>query len=154
MNEAALKSTTKSIVVDEIFPHSPEVLWKTLTTPEMMGRWLMTPTGFEPKVGNLFIYKTTPAGQWDGLIRCEVIEAIPNEQLTYAWRGGHPGNEGYGSLLDTLVSFTLAKVQGGTRLSLVHSGFDDVRNDTAYCKMSEGWPKVLATVSTLASEVI
>jgi uncharacterized protein YndB with AHSA1/START domain len=46
MNNAALKSNTQEIVVDEIFPHAPEALWKTLTNGELMGRWLMAPNGF------------------------------------------------------------------------------------------------------------
>ena len=32
MNEAARKPVTQEIVVDEIFPHAPEIIWKTLTT--------------------------------------------------------------------------------------------------------------------------
>jgi hypothetical protein len=32
MNEAALKSDTQDIVVEEIFPHAPETIWNTLTT--------------------------------------------------------------------------------------------------------------------------
>ena len=47
MNDIALKSDTQDIVVDEVFPHAPETIWKTLTTGELIGRWLMAPTGFE-----------------------------------------------------------------------------------------------------------
>jgi hypothetical protein len=36
MNDAALKSGTQEIVVDEVFPHAPETIWKTLTTGELM----------------------------------------------------------------------------------------------------------------------
>ena len=32
MNDAALSQTRDEIVVDEVFPHAPEVVWKTLTT--------------------------------------------------------------------------------------------------------------------------
>ena len=152
MTDAALMPATKDIVVDQVFPHTPAMLWQALTTPEMMGRWLMTPTGFEPTVGNRFTYKTTPAGAWDGTIRCEVLEAIPNQRLSYSWRGGDGSNVGYGSLLDTVVDLTLTVVEGGTRLSLVHSGFEQ-RNDMAFCKMSEGWPKVLSQVGEIAGGV-
>ena len=48
MNYAALKSDTQDIVVDEVFPHAPETIWKTLTTGELIGRWLMTPKGSRP----------------------------------------------------------------------------------------------------------
>jgi uncharacterized protein YndB with AHSA1/START domain len=152
MNDATLMAATRDIVVNEVFPHTPAMLWKALTTPEMMGRWLMTPVGFEPIVGNRFIYKTTPAGAWDGTIQCEVLEAVPTERLSYAWKAGHDANVGYGSPLDTVVLLTLSEVQGGTRLSLVHSGFQH-RNDTAFCKMSEGWPKVLQQVGAIAGGV-
>ena len=38
MNDAALKVDTQDIVVDEVFPHTPETIWKTLTTANLMGR--------------------------------------------------------------------------------------------------------------------
>ena len=59
MNDAALKSDTQDIVVDEIFPHAPETIWKTLTTGELIGRWIMAPTGFEPVKGKHFTFQTT-----------------------------------------------------------------------------------------------
>lgn len=33
MSSAALRPATRDIKVDEVFPHSPEMLWKILTTP-------------------------------------------------------------------------------------------------------------------------
>ena len=56
MNDAALKPDTQDIVVDEVFPHTPETIWKTLTTANLMGRWLMMPAGFEPVEGKHFTY--------------------------------------------------------------------------------------------------
>jgi len=80
MNDAALKPDTQDIVVDEVFPHTPETIWKTLTTANLMGRWLMMPAGFEPVEGKYFTYQTTPAGAWDGTIHCQVLEVKPNEE--------------------------------------------------------------------------
>ena len=48
MIETAMKFDTQDIVVEEVFPHAPEMIWTTLTTGELIGRWLMKPTGFEP----------------------------------------------------------------------------------------------------------
>jgi uncharacterized protein YndB with AHSA1/START domain len=160
MNEAALKSDTQAvvqeivqdIVVDEIFPHAPEVIWKTLTSGDLMGRWLMAPTGFEPVKGKRFTYQTTAAGVWDGVIHCEVLEVIPNQRLAYAWKGGHEGNAGYGSRLDTVVTFTLSKVENGTRLRLVHSGFVLPRNGIAFTNMGGGWKKVVPRIGVIAGE--
>src|SRR5580704_5052129 len=68
MTQAAMKTATQDIVVEEVFPHAPETIWKTLTTGELIGRWLMEATGFEPVKGKHFTFETTPAGQWDGTI--------------------------------------------------------------------------------------
>ena len=143
MNDAASTIDTQKIVVDEIFPHAPETIWKALTTGELIGRWLMEAHGFEPVVGNRFTYRTTPAGEWDGTIRCEVLEVVANERLVYSWKGGHEGNVGYGSRLDTIVTWTLVSVPDGTRVRVVHSGFVLPRNDTAYRNMSDGWKTVV-----------
>lgn len=152
MNDAALKSDTQDIVVDEVFPHAPETIWKTLTTGELIGRWMMPPTGFEPVKGKHFKFQTRPAGAWDGIIHCQVLEVMPNERLVYAWKGGHEGNVGYGSRLDTVVTWILSRVENGTRLRLVHSGFVTPKNDTAFRNMSEGWKKVVQSLGDIAGE--
>lgn len=153
MNDASPKSRIQEIVVDEIFPHAPETIWKALTTSEMIGRWLMVPTGFEPVAGKRFTYQTTSGGAWDGVIHCEVLEVIPNERLVYAWKGGHESNVGYGATLDTIVTFTLTKVENGTRVRLVHSGFVMPKNESAYAAMSGGWKKVVHKMGDLAGEL-
>jgi uncharacterized protein YndB with AHSA1/START domain len=153
MSDAATKLDTQDIVVDEVFPHAPETIWKTLTTGELIGRWLlMAPTGFEPVKGKHFTFQTTPAGAWDGIIHGQVLEVMPNERIAYSWKGGHEGNVGYGSRLDTVVTWTLSKVENGTRLRLVHSGFVLPKNDTAFTNMGEGWKKVVRTVGAIAAE--
>ena len=152
MSDAATMTDTRDIVVDEVFPHAPEIIWKALTTAELIGRWLMMPTGFEPTKGKHFTFQTTPAGEWDGVIHCQVLEVTPNERLVYAWRGGHDANAGYGSRLETVVKWTLTKVDSGTRLRLVHSGFRTPTNDFAFKGMSEGWPKVLQKIDAIATE--
>jgi uncharacterized protein YndB with AHSA1/START domain len=74
MNDAARESDTQEIVVDEVFPHAPQTLWKTLTNGELMGLWLMAPTGFAAVEGSQFTFQTTPGGTWDGVIHCRVLE--------------------------------------------------------------------------------
>jgi uncharacterized protein YndB with AHSA1/START domain len=152
MNQAAFESDTQEIVVDEVFPHAPETLWKTLTNGELMGRWLMAPAGFAAVEGTRFTFQTTPGGAWDGVIHCQVLEVIQNVRLVYAWRGGHHENTGYGAPLDTVVTWSLARVDGGTRLRLVHSGFVMPKNASAYKTMGEGWKKVVTKVGAISGE--
>jgi uncharacterized protein YndB with AHSA1/START domain len=142
---------TQDIIVEEMFPHSPEQIWRTLTTGALIGRWLgMQPQGFEPVEGTRFSLQTTPAPAWDGVIECEVLEVRSNERLSYSWRSGHESNaRAYGSRLDTVVTWTLTQVEGGTRLRLVHSGFVTPKNDAAFGNMSGGWKKVLGKVGAI-----
>ncbi|MGH8026934.1 MAG: SRPBCC family protein, partial [Pseudoxanthomonas sp.] len=97
-------------------------------------------------------FQTKPAGEWDGVIHCQVLEVVPNERLAYAWKGGHEGNDGYGSKLETIVTWTLTRVANGTRVRLVHSGFVLPKNDTAYKNMSEGWNKVVRNLDAIVAE--
>lgn len=153
MSDAALQSDTKEIVVEANLPHAPEMIWKALTTGDLIGRWLnMTPTGFEAVKGTRFTFQTTAAGAWNGVIQCQVLEAVPHERLVYSWKGGHEGNTGYGSRLDTVVTWTLSRIESGTRLRLVHSGFVLPKNEGAYTNMSGGWKKVVPRVGEVAGE--
>lgn len=144
---------THQITIDEILPHAPALVWRAITTPALMARWLrMQPTGFVAEVGARFTYQTTPAGAWDGTIHCEVLEVIPHARLAYAWRGGHEGNTGYGSLLDTVVTYTLAPHEAGTHLTIVHAGFDLPRNQSAFATMGGGWKDIPARIAAVAAE--
>jgi uncharacterized protein YndB with AHSA1/START domain len=152
MTDVELMPATQAIVVDEVFPHAPETLWRTLTNGDLIARWMMKPTGFAPVEGTRFTFKTTPAGEWDGTIQCKVLEVVPNARFAYSWSGGHAGNEGYGSRLDTVVTFLLSRVEAGTRLRLVHSGFVMPVNETAFRNMSEGWRTIVTRLTPIADE--
>ena len=152
MTQAATRLDIQDIVVEEVLPHAPATIWKTLTSGALIDRWLMKSTGFEAVKGARFTLQTTAAGAWDGAIHCEVLDVKPNERLCYSWRSGHGGNVGYGAPLDTVVTWSLAKVDGGTRLRLVHSGFVLPKNATAFQGMGGGWKKVVPKIGTLSGE--
>ncbi|NYF60134.1 SRPBCC family protein [Micromonospora purpureochromogenes] len=107
---------TTTIQVDEFLPHPPAKVWRVLTEPDLLARWLM-PNDLVPVVGHRFTFRTEsrPAQGFDGVVHCEVLEVDPPRRLRWAWRGGS---------LDTEVSWTLAPEGRGTRLFLEHSGFD------------------------------
>jgi len=155
MTDAALKANkaeTHEIAIDEIFPHAPGPIWKALTTGALIERWITMPlTGFEAVAGNDFTFQTKPAGNWDGVIHCRVLEAVPNEKLVYSWKGGDASNVGYGAPLDTIVTWTLTPSKSGTRLRLVHSGFVLPRNEGAYRNMGEGWKQIVKSIDTVAA---
>jgi uncharacterized protein YndB with AHSA1/START domain len=83
---------------------------------------------FALRVGHRFSLDT---GRW-GMADCEVLEVRPEQMLRYSWRNGSVVTE---------VTWDLAPEGDGTRLRLVHSGFDlrDPLNRIAYKGMSNGW---------------
>jgi uncharacterized protein YndB with AHSA1/START domain len=81
-----------------------------------------------------------------------VLEVVETLRFAYAWAGGHEANVGYGSRLETVVTWTLSPSEGGTRVRLVHSGFVLPRNDSAYRNMSDGWTKVVQKLDTVLGE--
>jgi hypothetical protein len=50
------------------------------------------------------------------------------------------------------VTFTLSRVENGTRVRLVHSGFVLPDNKTAFTSMSGGWKKVVPRIGAPAGE--
>jgi uncharacterized protein YndB with AHSA1/START domain len=147
----ATPAATRDIVVEGVLPHAPEVVWRALTTADLIGRWLM-PNDFAPVVGKSFTFRAKPMGSWDGVVHCEVLEVVPNRKLVYSWKGGSDENAKYGSKLDTVVTWTLTPVAGGTKLRLVHAGFRSPGNDFAFDAMSPGWGRVLAGIARVIGE--
>jgi uncharacterized protein YndB with AHSA1/START domain len=130
----------RSIVIERRLPHAPDKVWRALTEGDLIAQWLM-PNDFRPIVGHRFTFKAKPKpiGDWDGIVRCEVLACEPNRLLRYSWVGGAAGNKTYGSLLDSTVTWTLTPVDGGTHLRMEHAGFRSPDNDFAYDAMSPGW---------------
>jgi len=152
MNETMAKHASRDIVVDEVFAHSAETIWKALTDGSLIARWLMPAEGFEAVPGKDFTFRTRPAGAWDGTIRCRVLDVKPARRLSYSWQGGDEGNVGYGSRLDTVVTWVLSPLAEGTRVQLIHSGFLTPKNDTAFENMNRGWQTILPRLNSVVDE--
>ncbi|SIM44142.1 SRPBCC family protein [Micromonospora cremea] len=120
-----------TIRVDQFLPHPPAKVWRALTDPDLIARWLMQ-TDFVPVVGHRFTFRTDPRPGFDGIVRCEVLDLDPQRLLRWSWRGGS---------LDTVVTWTLAAEGRGTRLFLEHSGFDpdDPLQQRTYALLDGGW---------------
>jgi uncharacterized protein YndB with AHSA1/START domain len=152
MNDAAAFIGIEQIVIEDVFSHPREKVWRALTDGALIRRWMpMEPSGFDAVEGTKFTFQTTPAGEWDGTIQCEVLAVAPGTRLAFSWKGGHPSNRGYGAPLDTVVTFDLSEAGDGTRVRLVHSGFVLPRNETAFTGMSKGWPGVVRHLAEASS---
>ena len=152
MTDTANQAATRTIVVEDMLPHSPEVVWKALTDRAYLDRWLMK-NDFRPIVGHRFTFQAQPMGDWNGVVQCQVLECTAPEKLSYSWVGGSAKNPGIGSVLDSVVTITLTPVPGGTRLKLVHDGFRSPQNDAGFTAMSSGWGGIIKRIDALLREV-
>lgn len=111
--------TTDAIILETALDQPPELVWRALTEPALVARWLGV-ADIRAVVGGRFAL--TPGGAaGDKPVDCEVIEAEPDRLLSYRWRAG---GEGGAEALDTVVTWILEPTaDGGTRLRLVHDGF-------------------------------
>ena len=99
-------------------PHSPEKIWRALTTSALIADWLME-NDFEPEIGRKFQFRAKPMPGWKGITNCEVIEAEPPARLVYSWGDGSESESG----LKTIVTWTLTPTPGGTLVRMEQSGF-------------------------------
>ena len=120
--------STRSVVIERVFAHPPEKLWRALTESPLMAQWLMK-NDFEPAVGRKFQFRFDPMPNWDGVIDCEVLIVDPLKRLSYSW-----GSLGLGSV----VLFTLTPAEGGTHVRMEQSGFRPDQ-EQAYKGAKYGW---------------
>jgi uncharacterized protein YndB with AHSA1/START domain len=144
-------SETRAIVVEKVLPYPPEKIWRTLTTSEMIAKWLM-PNDLVPRVGHRFTFRTRPMGDWDGVVQCEVLACEPPRLLRYSWKGGSDANPQYGSQLDSTVTWTLTPAEGGTHLRMEHDGFRFPGNRFAFEAMGPGWGRVMDSIARVTGE--
>jgi uncharacterized protein YndB with AHSA1/START domain len=121
---------TRTLVIESVFPHPPEKLWRALTESPLIAQWLLK-NDFEPEVGRKFQFRRDPALNWDGVIDCQVLVVEPIKRLSYSW---------HALRLASVVLFTLSPAEGGTHLRMEHSGFPPDQL-TAYGGAKYGWQK-------------
>jgi uncharacterized protein YndB with AHSA1/START domain len=76
--------STRTLVIERVFPHPPEKLWRALTDNPLIAQWLMK-NDFEPVVGRKFQFRSQPMPNWDGVIDCEVLIVDHLKRLSYSW---------------------------------------------------------------------
>jgi uncharacterized protein YndB with AHSA1/START domain len=70
---------------------------------------------------------------WEGGGPIKILELEPNHKLTYSWH-----------YEDTVVTWILEDSEGGTRLTVVHSGFAKDRSTDDY---TAGWLKFINSLT-------
>jgi len=142
--------TTRTLVVERLFPHPPEKLWRALTESPLLAQWMMN-NDFEPVPGRKFQFRNDPKPNWNGIVDCEVLVVDPMHRLSYSWGVGK--GEGIAGL-QWVVLWTLTPADGGTYLRMEQSGFgpDQQANYNGakygWHKMFDGLERMLGSLQT------
>lgn len=128
-----------TIRVDQFFPHPPAKVWRALTEPELLARWQMPGAeGFRLEVGHRYRMTSVPrpGTRFSGVVEVEVLTYDTERMLSLRWADADPANPA-----DWTITWTLEQEGRGTRLFLVHEGFDpdDPAQLMARRIMGGGW---------------
>ncbi len=137
--------TTRTLVVERVFPHPPEKLWRALTESPLIAQWMMK-NDFEPVVGRRFQFRADPMPNWNGVVDCEVLVVDPLQRLSYYWGVG-----GGDSGLQWVVLWTLTPAEGGTHVRMEQSGFG-ADQQAAYQGANYGWQKFFGGLERVLAE--
>ena len=137
------------IELTERYPHKPARVWRVLTDPELMARWLM-PNDFRLERGHAFTFESPPipkAGH-DGIAHCRVLDFEVERFLAISFAGR-------GSGLDSTITWTLSPDGEGTRMTFLHHGFDpdNPMHQVSRRMMGSGWPGILRRLGELAGSI-
>lgn len=121
------------------FTQPPGRVWAALTTAEGLGSWFGTEAEVDLRPGGAVTVRW-PEGQ-SAELRVERVEEPT--VFGFTWRiHGMPAEDPR----RTYVEFTLEPVDGGTRLTVVETGFAQLPDDAhakAYEAHSDGWRREL-----------
>lgn len=146
-----MEDDLSTIVLVEDYPHPPAAVWRALTDRDLLARWLM-PNDFVPRVGHEFSFKGVPMPVvgFSGTVRCKVLELIAERRLAISWADATAGT------MEWTVSWTLEPAPaGGTRVTLVHNGFDPDSPTEQLSRriMGGGWRPALQRLGAVATTV-
>lgn len=130
----------RTVAVERQLPFAPAKVWRALTQPHLVAEWLMR-NDFVPVVGHHFQLH----GDWGGVLDCEVLVLEPEKVLSYTWNHAH-ADAAYD--LQSVVTFTLRAVEGGTHLRVEQIGFRPEQKQ-AFGGAKAGWRQFLDKLEQL-----
>jgi uncharacterized protein YndB with AHSA1/START domain len=128
-------------VLVEDYPHPIEKVWAALIDPDALAQWLMV-NDFEPRIGKRFMLRGEPNAEWRGWMECVLLEMKPPRRMLWSWLRSEVEEP-------TRVEFRLDPIEGGTRLTLMHTGDTDPATGG---RPSSGWPVKLSNLGALLAK--
>lgn len=137
----------KDRIEKEVFIRAPRSrVWRAVVDRTEFGTWFRV--DFPPgkfTAGENVKGQITYPGYEHLVMEVDVVEVTPEERLSFRWL---PGIDD-AIVTQTLVTFTLEDAPGGTRLTLVESGFDQLPPDLhekTYRENEGGWAEQMQNI--------
>jgi uncharacterized protein YndB with AHSA1/START domain len=123
-------------------------VWQALTDARQFGEWFQVSLDGEFTPGATVTGTITYPGYEGKRLELLIDRIEPERLFSYRWHPGDPNGD-YASEPMTLVEFMLEEVSGGTRLTIVESGFDKLplaRRAAAFRMNDGGWNEQLQSI--------
>jgi uncharacterized protein YndB with AHSA1/START domain len=125
-------------------------VWQALADSRQFGKWfgVDVDAAFVPgaRIQGKVLTKGYEHLTWDVTIE----QMVPEKLLSWRWHPGAVDPLDYANEPTTLVTFTLEDVEGGTKLTIVESGFDRIppeRRMQAFRDNEGGWAAQIQSVA-------
>lgn len=128
---------TLAVVVEREIPFPAEKIWRALTQPHLIEKWLMK-NAFKPVVGHRFDL----SADW-GMVDCEVQSIEPHKALAYSWNTKD---------LRSTVTWTLTPTDNGTLLRMEQIGFTQEQLPY-YRGASAAWPRFMEALESVVARL-
>jgi uncharacterized protein YndB with AHSA1/START domain len=126
---------------------APEKVYRALTEPEALNRWMAKDASVDLRVGGRFDlgWQAPPEIEHSGF-PMEILELVPNQKLTISW----PDWRGDAAVPSQSVTWLLEPEGDGTRVTLIHSGFVRTVDLSDY---PFGWGHFLSEMAKVAESL-
>ena len=125
-------------------------VWQALADADAFGQWFGVKLAGPIEPGARVSGRITHEGYEHVPFEMTVERMEPERLLSWRWHPNATDSEtDYAAEPTTLVVFELAEVAGGTRLTVVESGFDGIplsRRAAAYRGNDEGWASQMVAI--------
>jgi uncharacterized protein YndB with AHSA1/START domain len=139
----AMHQTTEMKIQFEItIQASPEKVWNTLASIEGMRQWFSKNLVFDFVEGGEFRMEVKQKDDGEFTFFGEVGKIDPLKELAFTWTEHEKGKDPWP--ISTLVRFRLEPAGEGTKVSLTHTGFEELDSAIAQSEFEghiEGWQR-------------
>lgn len=129
------------VIVEETYPVPLSRVWQAITDNEQIKKWYFNISDFELREGAEFNF-SAPAEDIVYDHRCVIKEIVPLKRFRHTWT--HPTQ----SKSESVVTWDLKPVDGGTKVTLTHAGVEKFADDGAGFSRENyvmGWKEILGT---------